>query len=224
MRGWSASILQYAFKSASPGKKRTLGAHSRPKTGMAASHPVDPGPLEMAALSQSDVRGGSKPPRGRLKTRSRSALISQCAIKSASPGEKRTLGAKLRPKPGLAASHPVDPGPFEMTTTVQSGECGGSKTPWQRLKARAWRESIPQYAFKSASQGEKRPLGAQLRHKPGLAVSNPVDPSSLEKTEIARSDGTHASPSMLSILLLQVKNTLPEPIYDQNRTWPPRTR
>jgi len=48
-------------------------------------------------------------PGGGLKTRAWSARIPQSAFKSAYLGEKRTLGAQLRPKPGLAASHPVDP-------------------------------------------------------------------------------------------------------------------
>ena len=68
-------------------------------------------------------------PGGGLKARVLGARISQYAFKSASPGEKRALGAQLRLNPGLAASRPVDPGPLEMTTTVQSDERSDSKTP-----------------------------------------------------------------------------------------------
>ena len=121
-----------------------------------------------------------KHPWGGLKSRARSARTHQYAFKSASPGEKRALGAQLRPKPSLANSHPVDPGPLEMTTKVQSDVHGGSKEPWKGLKTRAWSARTPQYAFKSASPGEKRTLGAQLRPKPGMATSNPVDPGPLE--------------------------------------------
>ena len=194
----------------------------------------------MTTKVQSDVHGGSKAPWKGLKTQAWSERTPKYAFKSASPGEKRTLGAQLRPKPGMATSNPVDPGPLEMTAIAQSDVRGGSKTPGGGLKTRAWSARIPQYAFKSASPGEKRALGAQLRPKPGMAASNPVDPGPLEMTTIAQSDerggsnkpwgrqklehGAHASPRMLSSRLLQVKNALSELSYDQNRAWPPRTQ
>ena len=155
-------------------------ARALPRTIRATSYPVDPGPLEMTTKVQSDVHGGSKAPWKGLKTQAWSERTPKYAFKSASLREKRALGAQLRPKPGMAASHPVDPGPLEMTTKVQSDVHGGSKAPLKGLKTRAWSARTPQYAFKSASPGEKRTLGAQLRPKPGMATSNPVDPGPLE--------------------------------------------
>ena len=68
-------------------------------------------------------------PGGRLKTRAWVTRTPRCAFKSASPGENFALGANLPPKPGLNASHPVNPGPIEMPTTAHSDERGGSDTP-----------------------------------------------------------------------------------------------
>ena len=62
MRVWSARIPQYAFKSAYQGKKRSHGAQLRLNPGLATSHPVDPGPLEMTTIVQLDVRDDSYTP------------------------------------------------------------------------------------------------------------------------------------------------------------------
>ena len=123
---------------------------------------------DLLTIVQSDVRGGSGTPWGRLKTQAWSARTPQCAFKSASPVEKLAHEAQL-PTNGLGASHPVDPRPPETTTAVQSDVRGGSSTPWGRLRTQAWCARTPQCAFKSASPVEKLAHGAQLTPKPGLA-------------------------------------------------------
>ena len=77
---------------------------------------------------QSDARGGSSKPRGRLKTQTWSARTLQCAFKLASPVEKLAHGSQLPTKKWLGASNPVDLSPQEAPTIVQSDAQGGSNT------------------------------------------------------------------------------------------------
>ena len=104
---------------------------------MAATHPEEPGPLEMPTTMQSDSRSGPNRAMGWLKTRARDANTPQCAFKSASPVGKLALGAHLAPKPGMAASHLVDPTPLEMPTIFQSDPRSGLTKPLGCLKTRA---------------------------------------------------------------------------------------
>ena len=147
---------------------------------MVASHPVDSSPIEMHTVVQSGVRGGSNTPWGGLKTRVWGARTPLCAFKTAPSVEKLAFGASLPPKPGLVASHPVNPSSLEMPTIRQSVVRGDSRTPLGRLKTRRWGECIPLYAAKSASPVQNLALEADLQQKPGMAVSHPVDPSLLK--------------------------------------------
>ena len=101
-KAWSARTTQCAFKSPSPIEKLAHGAQLPPKNGLGASQSVDPIPPDTTAIVQSDVRGGSSTPWGRLKTQAWSARTPQCAFKSPSPVEKLAHGAQLPPKTGLA--------------------------------------------------------------------------------------------------------------------------
>ena len=101
-QAWSARTPRCAFKSPSPVEKLAQRAQLPPKTGLGASHRVDPSPPETTAIVPSDVRGGSRKSWGRLKTQAWSAHTPRCAFKSPSPVEKLAHGAQLPPKPGLA--------------------------------------------------------------------------------------------------------------------------
>ena len=73
-------------------------------------NPVSP---TQHSSNASAARGDTKHALGGLKTRAWGVHIPLYAYKSASPGEKLALGAHLPPKPGLIASHPVDPSPLK---------------------------------------------------------------------------------------------------------------